>query len=305
MSWLAPDGTVLDKMPVNKYVSKEGEFIAPYRLPNESQKDYNKRYTDAQIASGLYPRTARASTVGARADERFVKLNDLKIEKVNSQIEKLRIAAKNDPSQAYNLTNAINRLQIQSNKLNDIKLTDKRYTRHRDREDLKIQESQKEATEFNAGAADRQRKAENEKISAEYRAEQANKDPWSVDNFLNKDSLLISSNNDGTYISVANRPQTQETPNPTVNASTASTEAIQTNNSTDVPDTSTVEKNLSNDGIPMKKHWIESVRDVEDGVTNYKNSEEYRRLLTAKQFASKKKLEIPKKKDKKKNSVTA
>ena len=43
MSWLAPDGTVLDKMPVNKYVTKEGEFIAPYRLPNESQKDYNKR----------------------------------------------------------------------------------------------------------------------------------------------------------------------------------------------------------------------------------------------------------------------
>ena len=42
MSWLAPDGTVLDKMPVNKYVSKEGEFIAPYRLPNESQKDIIK-----------------------------------------------------------------------------------------------------------------------------------------------------------------------------------------------------------------------------------------------------------------------
>jgi len=305
MSWLAPDGTVLDKMPVNKYVSKEGEFIAPYRLPNESQKDYNKRYTDAQIASGLYPRIARASTVGARADERFVKLNDLKIEKINNQIEKLRIAAKNDPSQAYNLTNAINRLQIQSNKLNDIKLTDKRYTRHRDREDLKIQESQKEAAEFNAGAADRQRQAENERISAEYRAEQANKDPWSVDNFLNKDSLLISSNSDGTYISVANRPQTQQTPNPTVNNSNVSEAAKGTNNINDEPTVDEKVNAVSGNGIEIKKNWIPSVMDVEDGVTNYKNSEEYRRLLTAKQFASKKKLEIPKKKDKKKNSVTA
>ena len=191
---------------INKYVSKEGKFIAPYRLPNESKKDYNKRYTDAQIASGLYPRIARASTVGTRADERFVKLNDLKIEKVNSKIEKLRIAAKNDPSQAYNLTNAINKLQIQSNKLNDIKLTDKRYERYRSREDLQIQESQKEATEFNAGATDRQRKAENQRISDEYRAEQANKDPWmpnqpvgyQVDGInqpgMNLGSLTISAN---------------------------------------------------------------------------------------------------------------
>ena len=93
------------------------------------------------------------------------------------------------------------------------------------------------------------------------------------------------------------RPQDDQ---PNINA-----ERKKTNNPNDTPAPSTIEKNLSSDGIPIKKHWIQSVQDVEDGVTNYKNSEEYRRLLMAKKFASQKKLEIPKKKDKKKISVTA
>jgi len=83
------------------------------------------------------------------------------------------------------------------------------------------------------------------------------------------------------------------------NKSNASEAAKKTNNQTDNPAPSTIEENLSSDGIPMKKHWIESVRDVEDGVTNYKNSEEYRRLLMAKEFASKRlKIQKPDKKNK-------
>jgi len=88
-----------------------------------------------------------------------------------------------------------------------------------------------------------------------------------------------------------NRPQDDQ---PNINA-----ERKKTNNPTDVPDTSTIEENLSNDGIPMKKNWIQSVQDVEDGVTNYQNSEEYRRLLMAKEFASKRlKIKKPDKKSK-------
>ena len=81
------------------------------------------------------------------------------------------------------------------------------------------------------------------------------------------------------------------------NQSNASEAAVKTNNQTDNPAPSTIEKNLSSDGIPMEKHWIQSVQDVEDGVTNYKNSEEYRRLLMAQEFAAKRlKIKKPDKK---------
>ena len=83
------------------------------------------------------------------------------------------------------------------------------------------------------------------------------------------------------------------------NQSNASEAAVKTNNPNDTPAPSTIEENLSNDSIPMKKNWIQSVQDVEDGVTNYKNSEEYRRLLMAKEFASKRlKIKKPDKKSK-------
>jgi len=52
----------------------------------------------------------------------------------------------------------------------------------------------------------------------------------------------------------------------------------------------------SSDGITMKKRWIPSVMDVEDGVTNYKDSEEYRRKLVKEAFERKKKLAIKDKK---------
>jgi len=86
------------------------------------------------------------------------------------------------------------------------------------------------------------------------------------------------------------------------NKSNASEAAIKTNNTNDQKALSTIEENLSSDGIPLKKHWIESVRDVEDGVTDYKNSEEYRRLLMAKEFASRK-LKIKKPDDEKSKTV--
>tara|TARA_Y100001963_G_scaffold144896_1_gene217689 strand:+ start:43 stop:939 length:897 start_codon:yes stop_codon:yes gene_type:complete len=59
--------------------------------------------------------------------------------------------------------------------------------------------------------------AENQRISDEYRAKQAQQDPWGVNQFINKDSLLISSNTDGTYVTLANRPQNNQ---PTENVQT-------------------------------------------------------------------------------------
>ena len=83
------------------------------------------------------------------------------------------------------------------------------------------------------------------------------------------------------------------------NQSNVSQAAKGTNNSNDELTVNEKVDAVSSDGIPMKKNWIQSVQDVEDGVTNYKNSEEYRRLLMAQEFASKRlKIKKPDKKSK-------
>jgi len=83
------------------------------------------------------------------------------------------------------------------------------------------------------------------------------------------------------------------------NQSNVSEAAKKTNNINDELTVNEKVDSVSGDGIPIKKHWIQSVQDVEDGVTNYKNSEEYRRLLMAKEFASKRlKIKKPDKKNK-------
>ena len=61
MSFVAPDGTVLDKMPVNEFVTDKGEFKKPRRLANESYWKWQKRVSDAMLKSGLYPKQTYAS----------------------------------------------------------------------------------------------------------------------------------------------------------------------------------------------------------------------------------------------------
>ena len=65
--FLAEDGTVLSKQPVNEFVNPDtGAFIKPTRRPNESYKAWQKRIEKAMLASGLYPKMTYASKASKR-----------------------------------------------------------------------------------------------------------------------------------------------------------------------------------------------------------------------------------------------
>jgi len=89
MAFVAMDGTVLDKQPVNQHVNSKGEFITPRRLANESKSSWNKRIKQAQYESGLFPRLTRATGVQQRHRDRDYALRDKEILKIQGQLKKI------------------------------------------------------------------------------------------------------------------------------------------------------------------------------------------------------------------------
>ena len=138
MSFVTPGGQVLDKMPVNEFVTEKGEFKPPNRKAGESKSSYNKRYKEAQLKSGLYPRWEYASTLGERTQKR----------------------------KELGLRKTLNRQELQLTKMDEAMGTDREYSANigRDRLLKNIERTKGQLKPFNTAQKDSELESQKAKL---------------------------------------------------------------------------------------------------------------------------------------------
>tara|TARA_R100000458_G_C8233265_1_gene214342 strand:+ start:48 stop:1001 length:954 start_codon:yes stop_codon:yes gene_type:complete len=119
--FVAEDGTVLSKQPVNKFVDPNtGEFIRPIRRPNESYQAWQKRIKKAMLASGLYPRMTYASNLNQRELLRITTERDKTKDHLTKLTELTTPNSEGEYDQnAYQASKSIPLVERKLNKLNN------------------------------------------------------------------------------------------------------------------------------------------------------------------------------------------